>query len=329
MRKDYLKKLLRFMSVLMIPIVLFYILHLFAPSNITLINVPSLLKQAIAPAILGWGVLFNIKVGNWDFAVGSEVLVAAIIGGNLAIRLNMGLAGLVLCCCIVGVICGGIVGLLYYFLKIPTIIVSIGMLLIYESVGSIVFGGGGVKIPSQWIILGTFPYNFILLIVIALIAYQLIYNTRLGYNIKAVGNSSQIAQSNGIDAYKVKTAALTLVGLFAGFYAMTNLGMNGVQRTVSSMGTMATCFDAMMCVFVGMALSYGTNIIAAIYIGSVFMQVIKLGFMVFGLPNEFNSIVIAIIVLLFMALNNNPQILQWLKAAGNTKLKERYIKNEG
>lgn len=311
--KNYVKWLGKFLSVLMLPALLFFILHLLAPDTITVVNIPSLLKQAIAPAILAWGVLFNIKVNNWDFSVGSQVLLAAIIGGNLAISLNLGLAGLIICCCLVGVICGGIVGLLYYFLKIPTIIISIGMLLIYESLGSIVYDGAGVKIPSEWIILGTFPYNFILLVAIGLIAYQLINNTKFGYNIRAVGSSASIAQSNGVNAYKVKMSALTMVGLFAGFYAMTNLGMNGVQRTVSSMGTMATCFDAMMCVFVGMALSYGANTVVSIYIGSFFMQIIKLGFMVFGLPSEFNSIVIAIIVLVFMALNSNPQIFNEIK----------------
>ena len=40
---------------------------------------------------------------------------------------------------------------------------------------------------------------------------------------------------------------------------------------------------------------------------------IKLGFMVFGLPNEFNSIVIAVIVLVFIAVNNNPQVFERLK----------------
>ncbi len=313
MMKNKIKTAGKFISVFLLPALLFLVLHLFAPATITYLNIPSLLKQAIAPAILGWGVLFNMKVGNWDFSVGSQVLLAAIIGGNLAIKLNMGIFGLILCCCLVGLACGALVGGIYYFLKIPTIIVSIGMLLIYESLGSIVFDGGGVKVPQEWIVFGSFPYNLILLLVIGAFSYQLINHTTFGYHIRAVGSNANVAQSNGINAYKVKTSALTMVGLFAGFYAMTNLGMNGVQRTVSSMGTMSTCFDAMMCVFVGMALSYGVNIVIAIYIGSLFMQIIKLAFMVFGLPNEFNSIVIAVIVLVFIAINNNPQVFEKLK----------------
>lgn len=311
--KTYIFKTIKLLSVWLVPVLLFTVLHFFAPDTITLSNIPSLLKQAIAPAILGWGVLLNMKVGNWDFSVGSQVLLASIIGGNIAKSLNIGLPGLIVCCCIVGVICGGIVGIIYYVLKIPTIIVSIGMLLIYESLASIVYDGNGVMIPNEWIVFNGFPYNLILLILVGLIAYQIVYNTKFGYNLRAVGNDAYIAQANGLNAYKIKTLALTMVGLFAGLYSMANLGMNGVQRTVGSMGTMATCFDAMMCIFVGTALSYGTNIIVSIYIGSFFMQIIKLGFMVFGLPIEFNSIMIALIVLIFMAFNSNPQILYKLK----------------
>ncbi len=317
--KISMKEVLKAIVVIILPFACLFVLHLFAPNSIGMSNVTSLLKQAIAPAILGWGVLFNMKVGNWDFAVGSEVLLASIIGGNLAIKLNLGIFGLFICCCVVGLVCGAIVGILYYLLKIPTIIVSIGMLLIYESVGSIVFDGGGVMIPTEWVIFNNFPYNLILILILGAFAYYLINRSKFGYNVRAVGSAANIALSNGINASKVKMLALTLVGLFAGFYAVTNLGMNGVQRTVGSMGTMATCFDAMMCVFVGMALSKGVNIVFSIYLGSFLMQIIKLGFMVFGLPNEFNSIVIAIIVLVCMTFNNNSEAINKLFTKNNKK----------
>ena len=82
---------------LLVPVLAFAVLSLIFRDTITLRNVPSLLQQAVAPAILGWGVLFNIKVGNWDFSVGSVVLISSIIGGNLAIMLNLGFFGLILC----------------------------------------------------------------------------------------------------------------------------------------------------------------------------------------------------------------------------------------
>ena len=259
------------------------------------------MQQAVAPAILGWGVLFNIKVGNWDFSVGSVVLLSAIIGGNIAVRLNWGFAGLLIFCLLVAVLAGVVVGLVYYFLKIPTIITSIGMLLIYESISSYAFEGQGIYLTG-WNLLGNTEI-VIIAIVAAATAYLIFYRSSIGYNVRAVGNNMNIAAQNGLNVYRVKAVAIAIAGLFAGLYAFISLGTSGVQKTVSSMGTMGTCFDAMMCVFVGMSITKRGNLVAGIFCGSLVMQLVKLALMAIGIPSEYNSIFIAIFVLIFMTMD--------------------------
>lgn len=259
------------------------------------------MQQAVAPAILGWGVLFNIKVGNWDFSVGSVVLLSAIIGGNIAVRLNWGFAGLLIFCLLVAVLAGVVVGLVYYFLKIPTIITSIGMLLIYESISSYAFEGQGIYLTG-WNLLGNTEI-VIIAIVAAATAYLIFYRSSIGYNVRAVGNNMNIAAQNGLNVYRVKAVAIAIAGLFAGLYAFISLGTSGVQKTVSSMGTMGTCFDAMMCVFVGMSITRRGNLVAGIFCGSLVMQLVKLALMAIGIPSEYNSIFIAIFVLIFMTMD--------------------------
>lgn len=287
---------------LLIPIVGFLVLCFVFPGRIGMKNVPSLIKQAIAPAILGWGVLFNMKVGNWDFSVGSVVLLSSIIGGNLAIKLGLGMPGMIILCMVIGIIAGSIVGLVYYMLKIPTIITSIGMLLIYESISSYLFGGSGVYLPSNWILFDNVKL-IIIAVVAAFLAHFLFYKAKIGYNVRAVGNNPNIAAANGLNVYKVKVAAIAIAGLFAGMYAMVSLGSAGVQKIVGSMGSMGTCFDAMMCVFVGMSITRKGNLIAGIYCGSLVMQLVKLCLMAWGIPSEYNSIVIAVFVLFFMSMD--------------------------
>ena len=259
------------------------------------------MQQSVAPAILGWGVLFNIKVGNWDFSVGSVVLLSAIIGGNIAVRLNWGFAGLLIFCLLVAVLAGVVVGLVYYFLKIPTIITSIGMLLIYESISSYAFEGQGIYLTG-WNLLGNTEI-VIIAIVAAATAYLIFYRSSIGYNVRAVGNNMNIAAQNGLNVYRVKAVAIAIAGLFAGLYAFISLGTSGVQKTVSSMGTMGTCFDAMMCVFVGMSITRRGNLVAGIFCGSLVMQLVKLALMAIGIPSEYNSIFIAIFVLIFMTMD--------------------------
>lgn len=297
--KDIINK---YALMLAVPIVGFLILWILFPGTVGTKNIPSLLKQAIAPAVLGWGVLFNMKVGNWDFSVGSEVLISSIIGGNLAIMLGIGMPGMMLLSILIGLAAGAVVGLVYYLLKIPTIIVSIGMLLIYESIGSYVFGGAGVYIPSDWKLLSTGTL-FIIALLAAAFSWFLFYKTKIGYSVRAVGNNANVASVNGLNVYKVKVISIAIAGLFSGIYAMICLGTSGVQKTVGSMNSMGTCFDAMMCVFVGMSISRKGNLIASIFCGSIVMQLIKLCLMACGFPSEYNSIVIAVFVLVFMALD--------------------------
>lgn len=291
----------KYALMLAVPILLFVVLSIIFHGVIGTNNIPSLMQQAVAPAILGWGVLFNIKVGNWDFSVGSVVLLSAIIGGNIAVRLNWGFAGLLIFCLLVAVLAGVVVGLVYYFLKIPTIITSIGMLLIYESISSYAFEGQGIYLTG-WNLLGNTEI-VIIAIVAAATAYLIFYRSSIGYNVRAVGNNMNIAAQNGLNVYRVKAVAIAIAGLFAGLYAFISLGTSGVQKTVSSMGTMGTCFDAMMCVFVGMSITRRGNLVAGIFCGSLVMQLVKLALMAIGIPSEYNSIFIAVFVLIFMTMD--------------------------
>ena len=175
------------------------------------------------------------------------------------------------------------------------------MLLIYESISSYAFEGQGIYLTG-WNLLGNTEI-VIIAIVAAATAYLIFYRSSIGYNVRAVGNNMNIAAQNGLNVYRVKAVAIAIAGLFAGLYAFISLGTSGVQKTVSSMGTMGTCFDAMMCVFVGMSITRRGNLVAGIFCGSLVMQLVKLALMAIGIPSEYNSIFIAIFVLIFMTMD--------------------------
>lgn len=301
-----------------IPIVLFLLLWILAPDKISMTSFVSVLTQAVLPAVLAWGVAFNIKVGNWDFSVGANVLAASIIGGNLAKLWNLGVVGLLVFCVVFAVICATITGLIFRFLKIPSIIASIGMMLIIESICGIVFDGAGVMVGPEFMSvgglqLGNMWFKLGIGIVIGALAFYLYNFRRFGYNVRAVGNGPSVARLNGIDVYKVKTLAFIACGVFCGLYAWLNLGSSGVTKTVSSMGTMGTCFDAMMCVFVGMSLGNFANLMIGVYIGSVTMQIVKLALMVLGFPSMYNQVIIALFVLIFMAVSSRSDVFAKIK----------------
>ena len=114
-----------------IPLCLFAVM-LLAFQEITLGNVPSLFKQSLFPTVLSCGLMFNFACGNWDLAIGAEAVLSAILAGRLAVSANLGVPGIIIGCVLVGACCGAITGTIFYITKVPTIIVTVGLLFIYE-----------------------------------------------------------------------------------------------------------------------------------------------------------------------------------------------------
>lgn len=304
------------------PVIMIALLLLISPETRSLDAVLSLLRQGFIPTVIGWGVLFNMKVGNWDFSIGARFVLAAILAGNLAQSLNLGVFGLVLFSLVISLVLGVIVGLVYKFLKIPTLIASIGLALIFESLTRIVYGGGGVHISTDMMILITPPFDFILFVICFALAAFFYYKRRIGYSIRAVGSNPTVAQTNGISALNTKTAALILSGLFAGLYTIFALSKSGVASAVSgTLGSASTVFDAMMCVLIGMAICGKGNIIFSIYGGAIITQILKMGMVAIGLPTTYNKVVIAVFVIFFMVLSSKSAAIEKLTAKLRSKKK--------
>ena len=121
-----------------VPVLLILVLLLVSPETRSWGAVASLLQQSFAPAILGWGVLLSMKVGNWDFSIGARYVLAAILAGNLAMQYSLGLIGFIVLAMAISIALGFIVAYTYRLLGIPTLIASIGLILIFVSFSPII-----------------------------------------------------------------------------------------------------------------------------------------------------------------------------------------------
>lgn len=294
---------------LAIPIGIFLIMLAVFP-EITLNNLPSLFKQSLFPTVLSCGLMFNFACGNWDLAIGSEAVLSAIVAGRISVSLGLGLPGIILGSILIGALCGCVSGGMYYLTRIPTIIVTVGLLFLYECLGSILSGGSGINISSTgYVVLGIYPWNLIYGIAAMAVAWFLLYRTRFGYQVRAVGSDGRIAMTNGIKAVKVKSLCLVISGGFAGAYAAASLCSTGIMVATTQMGTLNTAFDAMMSYLVGKALSFGkNNLVISMFVGSFCMQIIKLLLLVLGIPTAFTNACIAVLILVLMSLTGNPEL---------------------
>lgn len=329
--KTVLKYVKAYALAILSPVALMLVLLLVSPETRSWAAVWNVIRQSLAPAVLGMGVLFNMKIGNWDFSIGARVVLTTILAGNFAMQittaLGLGVAGfvpvLIILSLLIGIVLSVIVGAAYYFLQIPTLIVSIGLMLIMESFTRILFNGAGTHISPAYMVLGKTPWDLILFAVAFVFASILYYKRKIGYSVRAVGSNPVVAKTNGINPKFLKAEALAVSGIFAGLYSLMSLSATGVQSAVQgTMGSAAAVFDAMMCVLIGMSIAGKGNIMFGLFAGAVVAQILKMGMMAIGLPTTFNKVVIGVFVVIFMVGSSRSDLFRKLGAKLRRKKSE-------
>ncbi|WP_278883883.1 ABC transporter permease [[Ruminococcus] torques] len=313
-----------------IPIILYLILLIMRPEAMGGTQILDILRQAMLPTILAWGVTFACKLGLWHFAAGANVIAGIILGGGIANRLGGGNLLIAVCIIVTSLIIGCLSGLLYIKMKVPSIIATVGTMLILESISALAWGGGGVSVdPSFGQFFNRTPVVIISTVIFFFIAYVLYTKTKYGFNLKAVANNINVAQQQGISVDKVKWISFILVGLYSGFYGVLSLARSNVQNPTTNMGSMDMVFSAIMCFFVAAALEKYVNLIVGVYIGGVTVQLIKFGIVAMGLSGQFNNAAVAVALLVFCALSSeSPYMVQFRQRFGRLRRSNVQVKKQ-
>jgi ribose transport system permease protein len=150
-----------------------------------------------------------------------------------------------------GVLVGLVMGLSVTFGRLPDIIVTLAFSYIWSGVALLVLSKPGGHIPPAYARFmssgGIFPFA-ILFVLLMLIVWKMIKNTRVGINLYAIGGNSKAAFESGINVRRTKIIAYMLSGLFLAAAGLMLVGQTGCGDP--------TIGDA-----------YGTKSIAAVILG--------------------------------------------------------------
>ncbi len=280
-----------------------------------------LLKQCIFPCLIAWGISFVMQMGVFDLSPGAVIVLAGIIGGNLAQMTGTGFAGMILFTMLFGMILTLITCTVFVFTRLPSLIVSLGMLMIYETLTMVLFHGGGVSIPADWRVLYQEPYVFIVLIGVFLIFFFLQNYTRFGYHVRALGNGTQIAMNIGVNLKKNRYIAFMIEGLFLGLAAVMDMSITGSEIAVTSMLSCGTAFSAIMAVMVGMYLAKYCGMLLGTFIGAFSLKIIASGMLAFGWSAQIQKVGNGIFLIVFIGISQNLALLLSKKAKRQRKLR--------
>lgn len=270
-------------------------------------------RQSVAPALICWGIMLNMTVGMINFSAGAAVIMSAIIGGNLALMTGTGILGLAFFTIIVGIVAGIFTGALYIKMRVPAMVLTIGLMLVFEALPRIIFTNG-ISIPGKMTTLALSPWCFIIVGVMLAIFYVLYNWTAFGHNLRAIGANQAISDSAGINSDKGKFLSFAISGLFLGVAALVYISANGEIRPAAAMSSMQVMMDAFMGMFLSMFISRYCNLAFAVPISVLTMRMITNGFVSLGMSATVRDITSGLILLILLTISANQGLFERIRA---------------
>ncbi len=190
-------------------------------------NLVNVITRSAFIAIIAVGATFVIVSGGLDLSVGSMmafvtgIMIMAMNGlapayGNWAILMGAGVA------LVVGGLCGLFNGLIITVGRIEPFIVTLGTMGIFRAFITFMTDGGslpidrGLREAYRPVYFGNFlgiPYPVLITLVVVLVAAFLLYRTKYGRRLTAVGSNPDVARFSGVQVGKVRTMAYVIQGL--------------------------------------------------------------------------------------------------------------------
>ena len=265
-------------------------------------NMLSYFQASLIASAGAVGFYFVLVMGMFDFSIGAAIILASIIGCKLAASMGLGYMGLIGGCLIAGAIIGILNGVFYIKLRIPSMIVTTGLALIYEATANIIAGGVEQTLPSDLRMFGQMPGNLILALLTFAAAYFILNYTKIGTYTYAIGSNEFIAKNMGINVNKYKILAFVISGIFFGIMSILTISYGSSMVAVTGMASMSRNFIPTMGCFFGVAFKKYGMPIQAIILGEFMINIIFYGFVALGAPTAIQDVITGFALLIIITL---------------------------
>ncbi|MCJ9673810.1 MULTISPECIES: ABC transporter permease [unclassified Neorhizobium] len=198
------------------------------PNFMTSANLLNVVTRSSFIAVIALGATYVITSGGLDLSVGAML---AFVASLMILFLNSGtvadpalalVAGMALAIAI-GAACGLANGLITTIGRIEPFIATLGTMGIYRGLTTWLSQGGAITVRDRDILAlyrpvysGSFvgvPVPIIVIFVTAAIAAFVLYRTRYGRHVTAVGSNEDVARYSGISINRVRTVTYVIQGL--------------------------------------------------------------------------------------------------------------------
>ena len=276
--------------IILAAIALFAIFTLINPGFASSGNLLTMAKSFVPYAILSLGVTFAIATGGIDLSLGTVCFGSAVLAGALCktgVTTEEGVLWLTIPIILVtGLIFGLVNGLLIAKCKLAPFIATLGTMLVSRGLTAVVAEAArgtssAVKYPSTgWFQriftnLNGFPIGLVWVLGLTIICMIVMYKTKIGRYILAIGSNEEAARLSGINTDKYKIIAYVICSFFASLAALFYVAANPSLNLAAGNGME---LDAIAGVYIGgTSTTGGSATILGSILGALILVIIRQG----------------------------------------------------
>lgn len=286
-----------------------------SPAFLSSTNISNLVAFTPELGMLALGMTLLMTSGEFDLSIGSVFGFAPVLMWTLY---NTGAASLELgfvIAIIVAVVIGFTNGWFVTQLKIPSFLVTLGMLLVVRGTALYITSGfpqrtwSAAESPLATILVGEFHIgdlkiyaSIIWFVLFAIILGYVLTQSRIGNWIQASGGNPVSAQARGVRVTRTKVALFILTSVMAAYAGITSSVR--VSAANPNSGTGYELEVIAMVVIGGTALNGGRGTIIGTVLGVLILRMMRNGIVLIGVPGLAYNIFVGAIILGMMALHS-------------------------
>jgi len=285
-----------------------------SPAFLTAGNISNLLAFTPELGMITLGMTLLMTAGEFDLSVGSVFGFAPIVMWTLfnthVAPLEIGFVVAILFAVIIGLANGWFVT----YLKIPSFLVTLGMLLVVRGIALYVTDGFPQRTwtsesPLMNILVGEIAIfdlriyaSLLWFILFAVILGYVLTESKVGNWIQAAGGNPEAARARGVRVARTKIALFVLTAVISAYAGITS--SIRVSAANPNSGTQYELEVIAMVVIGGTALTGGRGTIIGTVLGVLILRTMRDGIVLIGVPGLAYNIFIGGIILAMMALHS-------------------------
>ncbi len=254
------------------------------PLFATAVSIRTFFRGLLMVLIAMWALNTNLNSGRMDFSLGATGILAAVCAVSVMGRSVTTVQDIMLymvLCMGFGVVFGLIGGVVFIILRLPPVVTTLGMCLVYEGIAKIIVGGNNTFDFQSSAITGQFvtkPAVLVILTLAVLVIMSLIIcYSRFGYNKNALVYDQKISVETGINEIASCLFCYALAGLLIGLYQFINSAQMGNVTVNTDLGSSSAAFRNFLPIFIGGLLAKYSNQLIGSFMAALGTQFLVLG----------------------------------------------------